>query len=62
MHFAAASVLMAIFEAAGVEFANGDQPGVRLAKVAPTHSVEPAKTVAPKTTRGKTVKVTKKKR
>jgi hypothetical protein len=28
----------------------------------PTHSVEPAKTVAPKTTRGKTAKVTKKKR
>jgi hypothetical protein len=30
-------------EAAGVEFTNGDQPGVRLTKVAAAHSVEPAK-------------------
>ena len=34
MHFAAASILMAIFEAAGVGFTNGDQPGVRLATAA----------------------------
>jgi hypothetical protein len=30
------------FEAAGVEFTNGDQPGVRLAKAAATHSAESA--------------------
>jgi hypothetical protein len=28
-------------EAAGVEFTNGDRPGVRLTKVAAAHSVEP---------------------
>jgi transcriptional regulator with XRE-family HTH domain len=52
-------------EAAGVEFTNGDQPGVRLTKVAAAHSVEPANalkpTVAGKAVRGKTTKATGKK-
>ena len=53
-------------EAAGVEFTNGNQPGVRLAKVAAAHSVEAADalkpTVATKSVRGKTAKATEKKR
>jgi len=53
-------------EAAGVEFTNGDQPGVRLMKVAAAHSVEPGNalkpTVAGKAVRGKTAKATGKKR
>jgi len=54
------------FEAAGVEFTNGEQPGVRLARAAPASSAEPAgasnPTAAAKTVRGKTAKATKKKR
>ena len=38
------------FEAAGVEFTNGEQPGVRLAKVAAAHSPEPARTSNPTVT------------
>jgi len=34
--------LQRALEAAGVEFTNGDQPGVRLAKAAAAHSAEPA--------------------
>jgi hypothetical protein len=53
-------------KAAGVEFTNGDRPGVRLTKVAAAHSVEPANalkpTVAGRLVRGKTAKTTKKKR
>jgi transcriptional regulator with XRE-family HTH domain len=53
-------------EAAGVEFTNGEQPGVRITKVAAADSVEPAKafkpTIAAKTVRGKTAKATDKKR
>src|SRR3954470_13884462 len=45
-------------EAAGVEFTNGDRPGVRLTKTAAARSVEPASaskpTVAAKAVRGKT--------
>lgn len=52
-------------EAAGVEFTNGDQPGVRLTKIAAAHSVEHANaskpTVAVKAVRGKTAKATEKK-
>ena len=48
------------FEAAGVEFTNGDQPGVRLAKAAATHSAESAsasnRTVAANAPRRKTAK------
>jgi hypothetical protein len=54
------------FETAGVEFTNGEQPGVRLAKAAPASSAEPAgasnPTAAAKTVRGKAAKATKKKR
>jgi transcriptional regulator with XRE-family HTH domain len=52
-------------EAAGVEFTNGDQLGVRITKVAAVHSVEPAialkSTVAAKAVRGKTAKAIQKK-
>ncbi len=55
----------AMSSAAGVEFTNGDQPGVRLAKAAAAHSLEPARTsnptVAAKAARRKTAKATKKK-
>jgi|GEM_PF-693224 DNA-binding XRE family transcriptional regulator len=55
-----------VFEAAGVEFTNGEQPGVRLTKVAAAHSGEPASasnpTVAAKAARRKTAKATEKKR
>jgi transcriptional regulator with XRE-family HTH domain len=53
-------------EAAGVEFTNGEQPGVRLTKVSKAHSVEPGNalkpTVAGTAVRGKTIKATGKKR
>jgi hypothetical protein len=53
-------------EAAGVEFTNGDQPGVRLTKVAEAHSVEPANALKPtaagKAADGKTAKATETKR
>ena len=53
-------------EAAGVEFTNGDQPGVRLTKAAAAQSVGPARlskrTVSAKTVRGKTARATHKKR
>jgi transcriptional regulator with XRE-family HTH domain len=53
-------------EAAGVEFTNGDQPGVRLTKAAAARSTEAASAakpmVAAKASRGKTAKATEKKR
>jgi hypothetical protein len=53
-------------ESAGVEFTNGERPGVRLTKAAAAHSVQPASapkpTAAAKPVRGKTAKATKKKR
>ena len=53
------------FETAGVEFTNGDQPGVRLTRAAAAHSRQPAgaSAAAEKTGRGKTAKakVTEKK-
>ena len=45
-------------EAAGVEFTNGDQPGVRLTKTAGASSP----TLAAKAARRKTAKATEKKR
>jgi hypothetical protein len=54
------------FEAAGVEFTNGDQPGLRLTRTAAVpaqESVESSSaTVGAKSGRGKTTKVTTKKR
>jgi hypothetical protein len=54
------------FEGAGVEFTNGDQPGVRLTKAAATHSTKvasaPNPAVAAKAVRRKTAKATEKKR
>jgi transcriptional regulator with XRE-family HTH domain len=53
-------------EAAGVEFTNGDQPGVRLTKAAAAHSAETARmsksTGAAKPGRRKTAKASGKKR
>jgi transcriptional regulator with XRE-family HTH domain len=57
--------LQRALEAAGIEFTDGDQPGVRLTKGAAAHSVEPTNalkpTVAAKAVRGKTAKATEKK-
>jgi len=54
------------FEAAGVEFTNGDQPGVRLTKAAAAYSTKAASasnpTVAAKAVRRKTAKATERKR
>jgi len=53
------------FEAAGVEFTNGDQPGLRLTKGAAARSIEHAASHPPaaaKAVRGKTAKTTEKKR
>jgi transcriptional regulator with XRE-family HTH domain len=58
--------LQRALEAAGVEFTNGKQPGVRFTEVAAAHSVEPPSTSKPtfgaKVVRGKTGKATEKKR
>jgi transcriptional regulator with XRE-family HTH domain len=58
--------LQRALEAAGVEFTNGEQPGVRLTKAVAAHSAEPASasnpTVAAKAARRKTAKATEKKR
>jgi transcriptional regulator with XRE-family HTH domain len=58
--------LQSALEAAGVEFTNGDQPGVRLTKATAARSAEPASsaipTVVAKAVRGKTAKETEKKR
>ena len=57
--------LQRALEAAGIEFTNGDQPGVRLTKAAAARSAKPASaskpTVAAKVVRGKTAKATGKK-
>src|SRR5438094_9241504 len=58
--------LQSALEAAGVEFTNGDQPGVRLTKAAAARSAKPASaskpTVAAKVVHGRTAKATGKKR
>jgi transcriptional regulator with XRE-family HTH domain len=58
--------LQRALELAGVEFTNGDQPGVRLTKAAAAQSAEPARsskrTVSAKAVPGKTTKATEKKR
>jgi transcriptional regulator with XRE-family HTH domain len=58
--------LQRALEAAGVEFTNGDQPGVRLTKAAAAHSSKPVSgpkpTVAAKVGRSKTAKATEKKK
>jgi transcriptional regulator with XRE-family HTH domain len=58
--------LQRALETAGVEFTNGDQPGVRLTKAAAAQSAESASasnpTVAMKATRRKTARATEKKR
>src|SRR6478609_616762 len=58
--------LQRALEAAGIEFTNGDQPGVRLTKAAAARSAEPgsaqSRRVAAKIVRGKTAKANEKKR
>jgi transcriptional regulator with XRE-family HTH domain len=59
-------VIQRALEAAGVEFTNGEQPGVRLTKAAAAHSAEPDSAlnsrIAAKAARRKTAKATEKKR
>jgi transcriptional regulator with XRE-family HTH domain len=58
--------LQAALEAAGVEFTNGDQPGVRLSRAAAARSAEAAAASKPsaaaKAVRGQTANAPKKKR
>ena len=58
--------LQRALEAAGIEFTNGDQPGVRLTKAAAARSAEPdsaqSRRVAAKVVRRKTAKANEKKR
>jgi len=58
--------LQRALEAAGIEFTNGDQPGLRLTKAAAARSAEPgsaqSRRVAAKVVRGKTAKANEKKR
>ncbi len=56
--------LQRALEAAGVEFTNGRQPGVRLAAAALEHAAEPAggSKIIAKTPRRKAAKATEKKR
>ena len=65
-HASTVAALVRALEAAGVEFTNGEQPGVRLTKAAAARSGEPVgatkqKHVA-KSTRGRAVKATEKNR
>jgi transcriptional regulator with XRE-family HTH domain len=57
--------LQRALEAAGIEFTNGDQPGVRLTKAAAAQSAHPAhpskRTASAKAVRSKTAKATGKK-
>jgi hypothetical protein len=58
--------LQRTLDAAGIEFTNGDQPGVRLSKAAAARSTEPgsakSRRVAAKAVRGKAAKAKEKKR
>jgi len=58
--------LQRALEAAGIEFTNGDQPGVRLTKAAAARSLElgsaQSRRVAAKLVRSKTARPTEKKR
>jgi transcriptional regulator with XRE-family HTH domain len=58
--------LQRALEAAGIEFTNGDQPGVRLTKAAAARSAEPdsaqSRRLAAKVVRHKTAKANEKKR
>ena len=58
--------LQRALEAAGIEFTNGDQPGVRLTRAAAARSAEPgsaqSRRVAAKVVRGKSAKASEKKR
>jgi len=60
------AVLRRAFELAGVEFTNGNQPGVRLTNASAAYPMRPASpskpTVGAKAVRNKTAKATEKKR
>jgi hypothetical protein len=65
-HASTVAALVRALEAAGIEFTNGEQPGVRLTKAAAARSKEPVgaakqKGVA-KATRGKATKATERNR
>ena len=59
-HLSTLAALRKALEAAGVEFTNGDQPGVRLTKAAAARPTEPARASKPaaaaKVARRKTAK------
>jgi transcriptional regulator with XRE-family HTH domain len=63
-HASTAAALVRALEAAGIEFTNGEQPGVRLTKAAAAHSEEPLGASKPKgaakAARRKTAKATEK--
>jgi hypothetical protein len=65
-HAVTIDALQGALEAAGIEFTNGDQPGVRLTKAAAARSAESgsaqSRRVAAKVVRGKTAKANEKKR
>ena len=65
-HASTAEALVRALEAAGVEFTNGEQPGVRLTRAAAARSAEPASAsgsmAAAKAPRRKTARATEKKR
>jgi hypothetical protein len=65
-HASTVAALVRALEAAGIEFTNGEQPGVRLTKAAAAQSAEttnaPNPTVAANAARRKTAKATEKKR
>ena len=54
--------LQRALEAAGVEFTNGNRPGVRLIETPATHSLEPASAVVAKAAGDKAAKEIKKKK
>ena len=64
MPFANAGIVIASASGSEVEFTNGDQPGVRLAKTAALHSRPTARAsvAAESASQGKTPKATEKKR
>jgi transcriptional regulator with XRE-family HTH domain len=62
-HASTVAALVRALEAAGIEFTNGEQPGVRLTKVAAARSADPASASTPGVAaRRKAAKATEKKR
>jgi transcriptional regulator with XRE-family HTH domain len=65
-HESTVAALVRALETAGIEFTNGEQPGVRVTKAAASRSAEPASALNPriaaKAARRKTARATEKKR